>query len=405
VNAPGNSVLYREDVFFAGVNGTTVSRAWDDFRAADSRNASSSAERAGTREQWLTSIETAMGDGATSVGSTMGTFFNAATSLASTPNDPLARRTMLLALDDAAGSIRTTATRLAQISDGIKQSADLEVTGLNTDLAALAKVNTSLLRAAKDGTARASFEDERDRLIDSIAQRIDVSATIGADGQATLTLGGITTTTLLDGNSRGVAAATVSADGRIALQLYIDGNMSVLPVSGGRLAGLVDVAGATADIRASLNNVATQFTQAVNNWNAQGRDVNGNPGAPLLAMPSDAASLVTTTLDPAAIAAASSGGAENGNLLTIGTLRASDGTEAKWNAMIASLAQTVSSAKAQSSTAATYRDDSFAARDQVNGVDLDREAAELMRFQRAYEGCAKVIQVSRETMQSILDLF
>jgi flagellar hook-associated protein 1 FlgK len=44
----------------------------------------------------------------------------------------------------------------------------------------------------------------------------------------------------------------------------------------------------------------------------------------------------------------------------------------------------------------------MAARDHVSGVDLDHETADLVRFQQAYEGSARVIQVARETFQSIL---
>jgi flagellar hook-associated protein 1 FlgK len=41
----------------------------------------------------------------------------------------------------------------------------------------------------------------------------------------------------------------------------------------------------------------------------------------------------------------------------------------------------------------------------VGEVDLDREAAELLRFQQAYEAAARTVQVARETMQSILNIF
>ena len=44
-------------------------------------------------------------------------------------------------------------------------------------------------------------------------------------------------------------------------------------------------------------------------------------------------------------------------------------------------------------------------RDAMSGVDLDREAADLIRLQQAYEASARVIQVARETMQSILNIF
>jgi flagellar hook-associated protein FlgK len=42
------------------------------------------------------------------------------------------------------------------------------------------------------------------------------------------------------------------------------------------------------------------------------------------------------------------------------------------------------------------------ARDKVSGVSLDREAADLIRFQQAYQACAKSIQVASELFDSIL---
>src|SRR3546814_2655335 len=78
---------------------------------------------------------------------------------------------MLMALEQAAGAIRTTAESLARVSEGITKSAYLDVEALNDDLEALTKVNTALRQASTGGTAKAAIEDERDRLIDAIAER------------------------------------------------------------------------------------------------------------------------------------------------------------------------------------------------------------------------------------------
>jgi flagellar hook-associated protein FlgK len=105
------------------------------------------------------------------------------------------------------------------------------------------------------------MEDERDRLIDSIAARIDVSASIGPSGVATLTLGGVTGVTLLDLANRAEIGAATAADGRIQLRMFANGTTTPLPAVGGRLSGLVDVAASTADKRgsskASLSNSST----------------------------------------------------------------------------------------------------------------------------------------------------
>ena len=52
--------------------------------------------------------------------------------------------------------------------------------------------------------------------------------------------------------------------------------------------------------------------------------------------------------------------------------------------------------------AMTRADAAAAARDSVSQVDLDTEAAELLRYQQAYSAAARTIQVARETMQTLL---
>ena len=63
----------------------------------------------------------------------------------------------------------------------------------------------------------------------------------------------------------------------------------------------------------------------------------------------------------------------------------------------------LASAKAEAAAAATWRDNSYAALDEVTGVDLDTEAAELLRYQQAYNASARIIQVARETIQALFD--
>jgi flagellar hook-associated protein 1 FlgK len=402
--AGGDSPVYREDLLFAGSEAASVTRAWDMYRAADSRFAASASGRADARAQWLGAIETALGDGPASVGPQIAAFFNAGESLAATPSDRLGRTAMLMTLDSATGAIRKTAEGLARVSDGIAQAVGLEVKGLNDELAALAEVNVALRQSAAGRTSRASLEDERDRLIDSIAARIDINASIGANGVAMLTLGRVSGVSLLDPGSRALIEAVHAGDGRVSLRMFANGATTPLPVTGGRLAGLTDLAASTADKRAEVEGLARQFLAEVNGWNAAGRTAAGVAGPPLLAMTAGAMTLAVATSDPAAIAAASVDGTENGNLLGLSALRGPDGTESRWAALVAAQAQSLGAARSEAAAAATRREGSFAARDEVSGIDLDREAAELMRYQRAYDGSAKIIQVARDTIQTILDI-
>jgi flagellar hook-associated protein 1 len=396
--------IHRETMMFGGVQAASVARAWDSFLAADARHAASAAGRADARQQWLGRVEAALSDGPSGVGAALTRFFNAATSLASDPGDRMGRSAMLSALEDSAAAFRNTADALARAADGITAAARLDADALNGALAALHNVNSSIRIAPAGGSARASLEDERDRLIDFVAERVGIVATIGGDGTATLALAGSSATSLVGPSGHGVVRVTAAADGRLSLSLAAQGTIMPLPLSGGSLAGLVEAASAASDRRAALDATAADFAAALNAWSAQGMDRNGNAGAPLVEA-TGAASFRLLATDPAAIPAASADGRANGNLLALDALRGPGSAEARWGSLVSDSAQQLATAKAEAAASARWRDQSYAALDGITGIDLDFEAAELLRYQQAYNGSAKIIQVARDTINTILNLF
>jgi len=84
-------------------------------------------------------------------------------------------------------------------------------------------------------------------------------------------------------------------------------------------------------------------------------------------------------------------------------LRASGKAEERWSALVSANAQMLASAKAEAAASSKWRDTSLAALDEVTGVDLDTEAAEMLRFQQAYNASARIIQVARESIQALFD--
>jgi flagellar hook-associated protein 1 FlgK len=402
VTATGD-IAYRPQVMFNGVTAAGVARAWDDFKAAEARFSATADGRASVRQQWLGGIETALDDGVAGVGAAMTGFFNAASALAADPGASLGRRAVLTSLDNVASAFRTSGQALARLSDGIGQAAEIEVASLNDALKALNEVNGALGPAAANGSARASLEDQRDQLIDFIAAKIDINVTAGEDGRVTLTSASNSGLSLLSGNGPSLAVLLKAADGRLSIQLQASGTTVPLPAAGGKLAGLVDVAQNVADRRAQLDSLATDFTAMVNNWSAAGVDANGNPGGALMSVAGGATTIQSLVTDPALVAAASPSGTANGNLLALDGIREASKVEDRWGALVSANAQVLASATAEASAAATWKDNSYAALDEVSGVDLDSEAAELLRFQQAYNASARIIQVARETIQALFD--
>ncbi len=135
----GASPFYRATTTFGGADAIGVQRAWDDFKAADARLSAGDAGRADARTRWLSTAEAALDDGDNGVGTRLTAVFNAADALASDPNGEMPRRQILLALDDAAGTIRTSAEALARTADGIASEAQTTVDAINAYRATVAK--------------------------------------------------------------------------------------------------------------------------------------------------------------------------------------------------------------------------------------------------------------------------
>jgi flagellar hook-associated protein 1 len=240
-------------------------------------------------------------------------------------------------------------------------------------------------------------------LVDEISGTIAVNSSFNARGEASLRVAGPGGETLIDDGAFATVSLNVAASGQLSYGLTSTTSGTLAPVSG-RLAGLSEAATQIATRRTELDTLANQFAGQLNSANQAGRDALGNPGVALLDPASGAASIAAIALTPNDVAAADATSA-NGNILALANLRGPNGAEAGWANIVALQAQATASSRAQDAAASTRRDGAFDARDDVSAVDLDREAGELLRYQQAYEGAARTIQVARETLQTILNIF
>lgn len=398
----GSDVQYRQNLNFGGVSAVSVSRAYDIFRAAEARHAAAGAGRGAVREQWLTGIESALDDSTAGIGSRLTAFFVAGDTLAAAPEDSLNRSRLLMALDDVAGAFRTTGAALARISASVGEAAGLEATKLNQALNTLADVNRSLLTAPAGGTTRAALEDQRDLLIDQIAGGIDLVASYSDDGTATLRMADAPGATVLAPGNVGQFSVAQAADGRLTLSLTDNAGTAAIAPATGRLAGYVDVANVTADRRTALDTLAIDFATQLNQWSANGIDQSGNPGSDLLDASAGATGMVVLTALPGRVPAANASSL-NGNLLALDALRGTNGAERRWTGLVSGHALQLSAAKSEAAATAAWRDNSYAGLDETTGIDLDREAAELLRFQQAYSAAARIVQVGREIFEDVLN--
>lgn len=403
----GPMYLYRASSAFGGVQATQVTRVWDQYAASKAWTANSDNSQASARSTYFGNVQDALNDGDSGVGVKLTAVFTSASALAANPTDGTLRQSMLYALGDAAGAITTTASNLSQLSTNVGTQAQIATGQVNDALAALTKVNLALMSSPQGTSGRAALEDQRDSIIGTISDKLGVDVQLDLNGAATVRMNNPGGAILVSSTSTVPATLAIaqSSTGTLSMTMTSGGTTSAVSPSSGALAGYAEAANQIAGRRQQMDSLAVSLAQTVNSWNSNGTDNNGNPGAALMSG-TDAASLQVSVTDPNLIAAADSANTSpNGNLLALQNLRGPTGIEATWKGIVNDQALKVQSAQTQATTASTAKDSAYSDLDDVSGVDLDTEAADLMRFQQAYSASAKIIQTARETLQAVLDLF
>ena len=383
---------------------TGIARASDGIKNQAVRTASADLARTEAGSAWLDRIQSALTGN--QLGTRLTSFFNAATTLAADPTSSAARTGMLESGTTVAGAFTSTGRALDQVAADLDATADQATAALNGYGKALAKVNDGIARVAPGSAAAASLADQRDHLLEQMSALVDVQVATDATGRATVKLGDASGPTFVSGVDSGYVTYARSA-GNVSFSLFRNGQASAVSPGGGALGGIVDGAGRVADARAQLDGIATDFTTAVNAFQAGGETLNGTAGQLMFATdPASPTEISLALTDPDGIAAASAGGGrrDGSNLAALTTSRTSSKVEPRTIALVASNAAAIEQRKLVADAQSAIRDGAVSARDAVSGVNLDSEAVDLLRFQQAYQASSKVIQVARDIFQTIIGI-
>lgn len=396
--AASSEPLYVPRANFGGSEVVGVNRANDIYLDATARQTGMALGYSNARVRWLTDIETAVGDDALGVGSTLNNMYASIDKLSASPSDTALRTNMLYSFEQVVNAFHKSSDGFNTVLQGTYNTAQGDVSLVNDSLTALTHINEDLLRSKSGTSSYAQLLDNRDAELAKITQRLNVSVSFGANDDAILTYNG---TTVLQGQTASTFGVTQNANGTLALNI---GGTATADPTDGALGGAFTSATVARQRLDSLDTLAVQFAGDMNTWHAQGQTDAGATGGALLSVGTTAASLAVAIGNITQIAAKTSDGRINGNLLDITTTRGNSGVEAGWTSLVANHASLLNTTQAEQKAAELRDQNARSAREQVSGVDLDREAADLLRVQQAYQACAKVIQAAKEIADTILNL-
>lgn len=395
----GLNPLYTSQAGLSGARVTGIVRSGDEFLEASARLSGATLVRTETNAAWMATVESGLDNGGQDIGSRITQVYTRGEELAAAPFDDALRVTLLNDIQTTVSAFQSTASNLDFSLERMRDSAASQTTALNQSLNTLARINVDLLGSRPGTETEAALLDQRDASLAAITERLDVDIAFGNKGTVALSFGG---EDLVNIGEASTLSSTENPDR--SLTMLVNGTATRSPANG-LLAGLSQSMVQAGENLDNVDALAQQFANDINGWQAAGRTDAGAAGAPLIVIPAGAATMAMVINDPAALALASTDGTANGNILTLADQRGASGTERSWNSIVATHANLLSTARSEESAASALDRNARAARDESAAVDIDRETADLIRLQQSYEASARIIQVARETMQSILAIF
>lgn len=381
-----------------------IARNGSPYLDASVRSASSDAKKTEASTVWLERIEGAMTGGALSTNLTG--FFAASTALQAEPTSSALRAGMLGSAATLADSFKVTAKALDDGMAELDTKAQQTVGELNRLSQALLKVNQGIVKSQPGSSAAAGLADQRDDLLQQMSALTEVNVQIDDFGRATVRAGASNGPVLVDPKEASEMSYARTGGNAVLNVLKPSGVALQANPEGGALAGMVEGAQRIAATRDQLGAIATDLTTSVNDLQKQGQDLSGAQGQPFFANTSDPADFKVALTDGSQIAAAKAGGGvrDSSNLAALAALRTGNQFESKVQALTTDNAATLKQRRLVGDAQTAIYDGAVTARSEASGVNLDSEAVDLVRFQQAYQASSRVIQVARETFQSILEI-
>lgn len=346
-------------------------------------------------------------------------FWGAWRDLSSDPESMALRSAVLEQGDRLANVIRTYSEQIATYRQDLNTQITSYVQDINDIVQEIAQLNAQIVEVRAVGDQPNDLLDERDFLVGRLSELCSITYAEDAEGSATILMGGHY---LVMRDEAAVLEAVPSVGDPMLLDVeWVDRSVAVAP-GGGKLGGILEARDeAISGVLASLDEIAVALINEVNAVHRTGYGRDGSTGLDFFAGTTaatirlsddvaDPVKLATAAADP--LDPSSPTGPGDGTIalkiaqvaeravLGGGTLTISD----QYRNMIGSIGLQAAHAELNEEASKEMVAHLRTRRDQVSGVSLDEEAANMIRYQRAYQAAAKMITVVDQMIETLLTM-
>ena len=264
-------------------------------------------------------------------------------------------------------------------------------------------MNLRLTRAGAGSSDRAALLDQRDQLLERLSGFTSITTNFESDGTVAVALGANPTQSFVQGGTSQTLSSAVATDG--TLSFAVNGQ-AVTPGSGS-LAGASLALTELASVRGRLDTIAASLADTVNNAQAAGVALDGTQGQPIFSgMTAGTLTVVMTQGQGLATAptGAGAGSRDDSNLNALRQSLASLNPAQQLNGLLFDVSSKVAGRTVTQGALDTIASSARISLEQQSGVDLDTEAANLIRFQQAFQASGRAMQAASDIFDTLLGI-
>jgi len=333
--------------------------------------------------------------------------------LSTNPNSVSNRVAILEEAKLMTNAFHQLANQLNELSESIDKEIVNTTDGINTLTLSIARLNDKIKIQEAGGDHANDMRDQRDLLIDRLATIIDVNTIARDDGTTTVYIGAMT---IVDGpDSLKIQTKQLNVDGTLKHELFWENTSVPVRNLNGRLASMYEARDKIIPkYRQRLDRLAGSMIDQVNQLHSAGSGLNGSTGFNFFnSVFTDAANISVNNdliLDPAKVAASASGEqGDNVVALDIQDLRNIKVLDNNTRSLNDFYNGIVSELGIETNTAISFTNNFELllhqienAKESVQGVSLDEEMTNMIRFQHAYDAAARVITAIDQALDTVI---
>ncbi|MDN0122253.1 flagellar hook-associated protein FlgK [Yersinia aleksiciae] len=370
-----------------------------------------------SKQNYLSKLEYAIGDENTGIATGLQAFFNGLTLATSNPASPAYRENVINEANSLALSFNNFAASAKEQKNTIALQREGMVTQINDLIENIAQYNQKIVLMSANNSNVSALQDNRDEQVKKLSKLLDINVTEATDGSYAITIkGGLP---LISGQSVSVLELN-STSPNPNIDLKFSGTSYAIDMSCGAGLGAINdyESGVLAETQATVEGMAEQLADKINNQLTAGYDLSGTAGKQLFNFDrtNPTGMLLVTDIKANELGFSSNvnavGDASNlhsliaikGDGITlpgIGSTSLSDaGASLVGNVAFAS-------SKNQQSITQTKNMLEIATfnRDSLSGIENDEEAANVMEYSKIYQANMKVISTGDRIFSELLSLF